>query len=88
LLVLLHEQTNNSDFISYLISKGCDTETPRKDGFAALHGAVDKEATGSIRALLLSGAKVDVRNRDDETPLHMVCGSWQWRTFRLKAFNH
>jgi hypothetical protein len=29
-----------------------------------------------------------VRNRDDETPLHMVCGSWQWRTFRLKAFNH
>ena len=58
--------------MSYLVSKGCDANIVRKDGFSALHAAVDSDSVLSIRALVIGGAKVDIRNNDDETPLHLV----------------
>ena len=49
----------------------------------AMHYAASSKGTKLLRALLVAGAKVDVRNNSNATPLHTVAKSGTWEMAEL-----
>lgn len=70
LFTLIAQEENEE--VKKFIGSGFDVNTKDKNGRTALHVAVEHENLEIIRFLLERGAKVNVRSKDDRTPLLMI----------------
>lgn len=58
--------------LKVLLTAGADPNAKGKDGASLLHQAVAAHRTDMIRALVAAGAKLDVVNKDNLTPLQLA----------------
>jgi len=59
---------------SFVHENRCDIDSIGESGLAPLHIAAEMGRPDKIEALLACGAKVDVRDAEDRTPLHFASG--------------
>ncbi len=57
---------------------GARTDTRDHDGEMLLNAAAREDNLGVVRALLVSGADVNVRDADEMTPLHLAAAFSGW----------
>ena len=72
--------------VEVALQLGGDPNAIDSDGNTAMHGAAYKHASGAVRALVESGARIEVWNRKNElgwTPLRIATGVHRGMNFRF-----
>jgi len=71
--LMLHSAaaTDNPSWLDFLLKNKIDINCKMKDGYTALHVAVNKGHTDIVSILLASGADVDIKNDLGNTPLEL-----------------
>ena len=60
----------------YISEKKIDPNIKNKDGQTVLWYACEYKLTEELVLLLRAGTKVNIRDKSDDTALHMACGLW------------
>ena len=69
-----------------LVAGGCDADVLATDGMAAMHRAVLLNQLESVRALILSGANLNVQDANGDSSLHVcIC---KYLASNLNVFNY
>lgn len=74
-LSLLHIAviTGDTNFVSYLVSRGCDIQAKTADGMSVLHAAVAGGNLANIAFLIEKGVDVNTMAEAGTTPLYEAC---------------
>jgi ankyrin repeat protein len=62
------------DAVRIAVEAGADVNAADEDGLTAMHGAAANGANGVVEYLVQKGAKLDVRDRYQQTPLSIAAG--------------
>jgi ankyrin repeat protein len=60
--------------VKVALELGADVNAASEDGYTAMHGAASNGADDVVRLLVAKGAKLDVRDKYQETPLSVATG--------------
>lgn len=69
---LMNAALNIPEVVEYLIKLKADLNALDKDGSTALHVAIRSNRVQNARLLVNAGARVDIKTREGDTPLHFV----------------
>ncbi|WP_367898388.1 ankyrin repeat domain-containing protein [Leptospira sp. WS58.C1] len=67
LMVAIIEELD--EVVSILLKNGANADAQDKDGYAALHFAVDRFQVKNVQALIKSNVKIDIQDANGNTPL-------------------
>ncbi len=62
------------DAVKIAVELGADIDAANEDGLTAMHGAASNGADGVVQFLAQKGAKLDVRDKYQQTPLSIATG--------------
>jgi ankyrin repeat protein len=68
------EKTISLEAVRIAFDAGVDVNAANEDGLTAMHGAAANGAAGSLQFLFDNGAKLDVRDKYQQTPLSIASG--------------
>ena len=68
------EKAISVEAVRIAFEAGADVNAANEDGLTAMHGAASNGADGVVRFLASKGAKLDVRDKYQETPLSIATG--------------
>ena len=72
--------------VQLLLELGCDVNAANASGQTALHGAVYREATETIRYLVEQGARTDVEDSAGRTPLQLAEEGFNQAGSRIRRY--
>lgn len=62
------------EFLTICLERGADVNAANDQGNTALHGAAERGTTKVVEFLVTRGARLDVKNKQGQTPLDMALG--------------
>ena len=68
------EKRISVDAVRIAVDAGADINAASEDGLTAMHGAAANGANGVVQLLVQKGAKLDVRDKYQQTPLSIAAG--------------
>jgi ankyrin len=68
------DKRTSVDAVRIAVEAGADVNAADEDGLTAMHGAAANGANGVVQYLVQKGAKLDVRDRYQQTPLSIAAG--------------
>jgi ankyrin len=68
------DKRSSLDAVRIAVETGADVNAVDEDGLTAMHGAAANGANGVVEYLVQKGAKLDVRDRYQQTPLSIAAG--------------
>jgi hypothetical protein len=82
---LKNSEVSASDIAEILVSAGSDVNASNRNGVTALHRAVRNGNIDLVNFFLDHDARLDIRDKDGQTPLHLACLSTKNRHEVLKS---